>query len=628
MTNYIFNNNQGMEYSKEQTGFKVWAPTRSSIDLLIYNDYRYVRREKYRMTRSEGGFFETVVYGDLKGKYYTYLVEGLYEVTDPFSVACSINSRRSAIVDLRETDPSGFRDHKIPDNPWRKALLYEVHVQDFSVDVSSGSDNRGKFLGLIDEESSFKGFETGIRHLKDLGITHVHLMPIFDFLSVDENEEFFFDDDNYNWGYDPELYNCIEGSYSTDPTDPTNRIFEFKKMIQRLHSEGLSVVMDVVFNHTFRTKDSNFNILNPGYYFRMDANNAFCNGSGCGNELASERPMVQNFIIDSLKYYMEEYKIDGFRFDLMALIDKETVYKIVEELREINPEVIIYGEPWYACESGLHFGDLTVMGTQKGKEFSFFNDVFRNALKGDNDAGEIGYVQGAFHLKKEVETGISGSISFDEYHQGFAYEAKESINYFNSHDNLIIYDKLEMTMDYEWIDPASRLLANIIYMSFGIPFIHSGNEFMRGKNLEFNSYNLALDINGIDWGKKKKNSSHYEYYKELIRFRKEHSIFDLSNPEDIQDSLCFFDKLPLELIGYTIEDEKKRLMIFHNASKVVYQVGYNRLEDHYGFYKLGELSPSKINLIFDKRGRVFEGLKQTEYIEIGPLESVVYSINK
>ncbi len=628
MTNYIFNNNQGMEYTRDKTRFKVWAPTRDSIDLLLYNDYRYVRREKYRMTRVEGGFFETVVTGDLKGKFYTYLVNGKYEVTDPYSIACSINSKRSAIIDIRETDPSGFREQNVPFNPWKKALLYEVHIKDFSGDISSGTQHRGKFLGLIDEKSHFREAETGIRHLKDLGITHVHLMPIYDFLSVDEHEEYFFDDNNYNWGYDPELYNCIEGSYSTQPLEPANRIYEFKKMIQRLHSEGLSVVMDVVFNHTFRSHDSNFNILNPGYYFRMDQNNAFCNGSGCGNELASERKMVQNFIVDSLKYYMKEYKINGFRFDLMALIDKKTVYRIVKELREINPEVIIYGEPWYACESGLHYGELTVMGTQRGKEFSFFNDRFRDALKGDNDAGGLGYVQGAYHLKTEIETGISGSIDFDEYHSGFALEAKESINYFNSHDNLIIYDKLKMTMDYEWVEPASRMLASIIYMSLGIPFIHSGNEFLRGKNLEYNSYNLALDINGIDWGKKYKNTSHYEYYKELIQFRKDHPVFDVSDPEEIREKLCFYDKLPMELIGYTLKTDNGYLMIFHNAGKIRYQLEYNRIQEHFDFYHLGGISPEEITLSFDERGRVSEELKDIDNFEIGPLTTVVYSINK
>lgn len=628
MTNYIFNHNQGMEYTKEKTKFKVWAPTRERVDLLLYTDYRYVRREKYRMNRIKDGYFETVVMGDLKGRFYTYLVDGKYEVTDPFSIACSINSKRSAIIDLRETDPPGFRDHEIPLNPWKEALLYEVHVKDYSADISSGAKNRGKFLGLMDEESSFEDVDTGIRHLKDLGITHVHLMPIYDFLSVDENEEYFFDDDNYNWGYDPELYNCIEGSYSTDPSDPKNRIFEFKWLIQKLHEKGLSVVMDVVFNHTFRSQDSNFNILYPGYYFRMDENNAFCNGSGCGNELASEREMVQNFIVDSLKYYMEEYKIDGFRFDLMALIDKHTVYRIVRETREINPEVVIYGEPWYACESGLHYGDLTVMGTQRGREFSLFNDQFRNALKGDNDTEGKGYVQGEYSYKREIETGICGSIQFDEYHSGFALEAKESINYFNSHDNLIIYDKLKMTMEYKWVEPASRLLASILYLSMGIPFIHSGNEFLRGKNFEYNSYNLALDINGIDWGKKEKNRSHYHYYKELIQFRKDNPVFDMNDPEEIREKLCFFDKLPMEMIGYTLETEEGFLMIFHNAGKVGQQIDFLQMEDHFDFYRLGEIFPEKITLSFDKRGRVSEKLEGIDCFEIGPLTTVVYSINK
>lgn len=624
MKNFIFNHQQGMNYSKEQTKFVVWAPSRNNIDLLIYNDYRYIRREKYIMQKNEEGFFEVVVKGDIKNKFYTYLVDNEWEVTDPFTIASSINSKRSAIIDMEDTNPPGFKDHNIPLNPWKEALIYEVHVKDYSADVSSRSGYRGKFLGLIDVESTFKGTRTGLMHLKELGITHIHLMPVYDFLTVDENEEYFFDDDNYNWGYDPELYNAIEGSYSTDPTDPINRIYEFKKMIQLLHEFGFSVVMDVVYNHTYRSKDSNFNILYPGYYYRMKKNNEFWNGSGCGNEFATERKMARKFIIDSLKYYMTEYKIDGFRFDLMALIDKETVYQIVEELREINPEVLIYGEPWYACESGLPVEKMTLPGVQKGKEFSFFNDGFRDALKGDNDGTHIGYIQGHYEYKNRVETGICGSIDFDEYHKGFAEEATESINYFNSHDNLINYDKLKRTMEIKWLDSAAKMLGNIIYMSLGIPFIHAGNEFQRSKNFEHNSYNLALNINGIDWGKKHENQDYFNYYKELIRFRKDHKVFNLNDPKEIRDRLHFFDKLPLDLIGYSLKSSEGFLIIFHNVAKNIVEISYNQIKEHFEFYKLGDFS--NITLIFDESGNVFESLKDIEIMELGPLSSVVYHV--
>ena len=385
---------------------------------------------------------------------------------------------------------------------------------------------------------------------------------------MDESNQRFFDDDNYNWGYDPELYFTPEGSFASDPNNPKSRIIEAKKMIDAIHSENIAIIMDVVFNHTFKSYDSNLNTLAPNYYYRMNKDGTFSNGSGVGNELASEKPFVRKLIIDSLKHWVKEYKIDGFRFDLMALIDVDTIKISIKELRKINPNLIIYGEPWIALGTTLPYKKQSLKGSQRSNGFGVFNDTYRDAIKGDADSCGIGYIQGNFYLKTQIEEGIAGSIYYDEKRMGFADYASESINYFNCHDNLILYDKLIISIkDLENIDNYIKLALTLIMLSFGKPFLYEGNEFNHSKNNDRNSYNSPLFINAINWQEKKVNVDIFNYTKNLIDLRKSLKVFNKVDPEDIRNSLTFMNNIDDSLIIYKIKADEGYILVAINASK-------------------------------------------------------------
>lgn len=617
--------NLGFQYSKEKTTFKTYSPNRN-ISLLIYNDPETMEREKYEMQKDEFGFWECVVEGDLNLKYYNYLVDEEYEVTDPYSVSASVNSKRSVVIDLEMTNPKGFLEHEVPVNDKDDAIIYETHVKDFSFHESSGVSkaHRGKFLGITEEDTSCEGLSTGLSHLQELGITHLHLMPIYDYLTVDENNEAFYNPNNYNWGYDPELYNVPEGSYAVDSTDPIARIKEFKELVMAAHEKGISVVMDVVYNHTFRTMDSNFNVLAPSYYYRMNQEGTFSNGSGCGNEFASEKPLGRKFIIDSLKYWVKEYKVDGFRFDLMALMDRETVDTLIEELRAINPNILIYGEPWMAWGSTLPINNQTLPGSQKGRGFSIFNSRFRDSIKGDNDSDTKGYIQGEFWMKGDVQVGIMGSTTSLEGYEGLTMYPQESINYFNSHDNLILADKLKKSISEEDVEnfmDISKMAFSIILLSLGLPFFHAGNEFSRSKNMDHNSYNSPITTNQIDWRLKRENHELYEHVRKLIHLRRENSKFMLKSYEDISESFYFIENLPDCVIAYTILAQDEILFVLHNSGRVEFTLEYKNIEDHIkNNYK--DLSIKNMKIIFGEDEEVNLG----ENIIISPITSYVYKI--
>lgn len=548
----------GFNYNKEYTFFKIYAPKINSVKLLLYENYNDVRYQSVNMYKN-GEYFEVKVEGDLDGIYYKYQLDEKFEIVDPFCKASSINSLKSCVIDLNSTNPDGFIHEEYEIANRNEAIIYELSIKDYSSDISSKirDDYRGKFLGLIEESDV-----SGINHLKDLGITHVHLMPVFDFVGVDERNSERFSGDNYNWGYNPENYNCIEGSYSTEPENPKNRIIEFKKMIQTLHANHIGVIMDVVYNHTFRNKDHPFNLIYPQFY-RRDKDGDFTNGSGVGNELNTEDEFVRRFIIDSLLYFQKEFHIDGFRFDLMALIDSETTDKIVSELRKNDENVIIYGEPWMADESPLQKNKRTIFGSQKGKDYSFFNPFFRNAIKGDNDDNSTGFVKENVD-KIGLETGICGSIYYDEKRNGFCENLNETINYFNSHDNLILQDKLIKTNAD--IETSTKLCFDLIMLSQGIPFFHCGNEFLRSKSMYKNTYNLSLSINAIDWKLKYDNAEIYEYVKSLIEFRKMHQEFNLKNANEIRNKIKFYD-LNDCCICFSIKNNEGFLLAFINSGE-------------------------------------------------------------
>lgn len=614
----------GISYSHSSTKFKVWAPIRDKIKLLIYENFNHLRRREYPMYKDANGIFSAEISGNLDGKYYTYLINDMYEVTDPYSIASSINSEKSAIIDLKSTDPEGFREHPSPDHKYQEAIIYEVHIKDYSVCKSSGTSNRGKYLGFIDNDSSIGDINTGIEHLKELGITHVHLLPVADFITVREEPNKFLNSDNYNWGYDPELYNVPEGSYSTNPYDPKSRIIELKKLIMELHNAGISVVLDVVYNHTYRTNDSNFNTLMPGYYYRK-FNGAFSNGSGCGNELATEKAMTRKFIIESLKYWQKEYRIDGFRFDLMALIDNDTIYEAIEELRKQDPNVLIYGEPWTAQSSPLPLNKRSGFGSQRNREFAIFNPYFRDAIKGDGDGVNRGYVQGEGSLKNKIETGIIGSINMDKDHIGFCSEPVETINYYNSHDNLIITDKLKLWFgDIPELEDMSMLAMSIIMTSQGIPFIHAGNEFLRDKKLVSNSYNSDLSVNGINWENKKKYLNIFNHSRDVIEIRKEYMDFFNLSASEIRQSIKFISDLPDHVIAYTIKRQNRILLIIHNSGWDKFTIN---IADSIEKLKLtNKKNRYKKTEILNKKGKINKIIKDITKYEVGRISTSIVSI--
>lgn len=588
----------GAIYSSKQTTFRVFAPSINKIYLAITKDYNNPRKEFIEMKVGKYHIYEVTLKGDYEGYYYSYFVDDKYLVTDPYSFASSINSMYSVVCDMDKTNPKGFLSTPIPQIGENEAIIYELNVKNYTADESSGVKNRGKYLSLTEEGTNYNGFSTGIDNLVDLGITHVQLLPIYDFISVDEASNRFFDDDNYNWGYDPELYFNPEGSYATNPNDPTNRIIELKQMVQKFHEKNIAVVMDVVFNHTFKSYDSNLNTLGKNYYYRMNKNGTFSNGSGVGNELASERPFVRKLIIDCLKYWTSEYKIDGFRFDLMALVDLETIKIAIKELRKINPNIIIYGEPWMALGTTLPYHLHTVKGSQRSANFGVFNDVYRDAIKGDTDSYGIGYIQGAHYLKPVIEESIAGSIYYDNLRYGFADDASETINYFNCHDNLILYDKLQISLkNLERIDEYVKLAIGLVMLSFGKPFLYEGNEFNHSKKNDRNSYNSPLFVNAISWSEKEENYDIFEFTKNIIKLRKNLKVFTKTSPDFICNNLKFMDGLEDSLIIYSLNFENKITLVTVN-------VGENReIISRKSIEKFLKLKNIRIENIFNKEGK-------------------------
>jgi pullulanase len=563
----------GANYKKEYTLFKVWSPFADKIKVVIYNIYNDIVGNEHNMIKKENGVWELILKGDYKNKYYNYKVtinSIERETPDPYTKSATINGKKGMIVDFNDLNPEGWENHSIPSYlKYTESIIYEMHVRDFSIDKNSGIKNKGKYLAFTEEKTKgINKVSTGINHLKELGITHIHLLPVFDFQSVDESKE-----GEYNWGYDPYLYCVPEGSYSTNPYDGRIRIIEFKKMIKSLHENNIRVVMDMVLNHTYKTGNSPFDIIAPKYYYRTYENGTYSNGSGCGNEIASEKPMVRKFIIDCLKFWATEYKIDGFRFDLMGLHDIETMKEVEKELRKINPNILLYGEPWTGGISSLDYKLQFRKGCQRGTGIAVFNDGFRNAVKGDNDGTGLGFINGGYDLENKIKKGITGSIYYNDVLKGFANEPGESINYVSSHDNLTLFDKVEKSnpeSTKEEIEKMNKLALSIILTSQGVPFIHGGSEILRSKNGHNNSYNLGDEINKINWYRKNRYIRTFEYIKGLIHFRKSQKVMMLDKSEEIKKNLRFIETPPKAIayiLNSTYEKDYKYIFIVHNANK-------------------------------------------------------------
>lgn len=493
----------------------------------------------------------------------TYLIEivreGISEWSiDPWAKSTDENSQKGVFLNMKKTNPIGWDSFKSVSRD--EAILYEAHIRDFTSDRTYDSTETGAYNRFGDDSAN------GIRHLKEMGITHVHLLPIFDFSSVDDGNR----EETYNWGYDPFLFNAPEGSYSSNPGDGRVRVQELKKMIQTLHDNQIAVVMDVVYNHTSHERKNPLHVFFPESAYRMYPTGEWGNGSGCGNELKTEHPVIREFIVDSLLYWQQEYKIDGFRFDLMSLYDTETMVEAEKALKKQNPDILMYGEPWTGGVSALHLENQFGKGHQWDTTIGLFNDEFRNAIKGDNDGYEKGIIAGNEYNQLAVLRGMVGSIHFNEWLKGFAKDPIQSINYVSAHDNLCLFDKIEKSCpEFAYQDRVrlNQFAVSILLTSQGVPFLAQGTEFLHTKKGHHNSYNAGDDINGIKWNRKKENEKVVSFTRDLIRLRKDQTSLRMANANDVRKrtTLIFNEH---KLLGLSLKGEAEgdydEMLIVHN----------------------------------------------------------------
>lgn len=583
-------NGSDLELSVDASGthFTLWSPKAEAAEVLIYDtDRNTAPVETLPMKRGENGTWRASVPAKLYGKFYTFrvTVDGrqLAETPGVWAKAVGTNGERAAIIDFASTDPAGWSDDKGPElKNITDAVLYEMHHRDFSVHPSSGIVHKGKFLALTEPQTrSTLGDATGIDHLKELGVTHVHILPSYDYNSVDESN---LPSNQYNWGYDPFNYNAPEGSYSTDPADPAVRVREMKEMVKALHDAGIGVVMDVVYNHTANNDDSNFSLTAPGYYYRHRPDGSYSDASGCGNETASERQQMRDFIVNSVKYWAKEYHIDGFRFDLMAIHDIETMNEVAAELKKINPSIFVYGEGWTAGDSPLPAEQRALKeNVDKMTGIAVFSDDIRDAVKGHySDARDRGFATGKPGNEETVKIGIVASTAHPQvdYSKGnnskFAYAGAptEIINYVSCHDDLTLTDKLAASMPGSSEadrQRAARLAQTIVFTSQGTPFMFAGEEVFRDKKGVHNSYKSPDSVNAIDWTLKNKNADQFNYYRELIKLRKTHPAFRMTTAGEIARNIVFDKITSPNVISYSIKnnangDEWKEIKLVFNGS--------------------------------------------------------------
>lgn len=595
-----------MIYSKVKTLFKLNAPTtvnldgmtgattqidkKKQVEIHIYEDGQGGKAIKTIKMKANGeNRWEATVKGDLKGKFYTFDI-GKGETPGVFAKAVGVNGMRGAIVDMAETNPQGWENDQRPviQSP-ADLVIYEMHWRDFSIDASSGLKNKGKFLALTEPKA--------IEHLKSLGVNAVHILPSFDYASVDETK---LDTPQYNWGYDPKNYNVPEGSYSTDPYNPVTRIKEFKQMVQALHKAGIRVILDVVYNHTFNIDHSNFQLTYPDMYYRKTADGKYSDGSGCGNETASEKPLMREFMLESVKYWIDEYHIDGFRFDLMGVHDIETMQQIRAEVNKIDPSIYIYGEGWSAGSCAYPVDKLAMKAnTQQLNGIAAFSDDMRDALRGpfsDDHKGAL--LAGIPGEEESLKFGIVGGIAHPQVDMTKVnYDKKpwtnnptEQISYVSCHDDMCLVDRLkasipsltdknipekERTAELIRID---QLAQTAVFTSQGVPFILSGEEMLRDKKGVHNSYNSSDSINHLDWNNLQRYPQLFTYYKNLILLRKNHPAFRLATGDKVRQHLAFLPAVNSKdvkqdcLVGFLLKDLQgidawKTIVVIYNFNK-------------------------------------------------------------
>lgn len=560
-------------YSPEKTSFALFAPENAkTVKLRIYQEGLGGKAQKTVRMHYEGGRWRAEVKGDLKGKFYTFDM-GRGECPGVFAKAVGVNGQRGAVVALRDTDPEDWcRDVRPVTKSPADLVIYEMHHRDFSI-ARREARHPGKFLALTEPWA--------ISHLKQLGVNAVHILPSYDYGSVDEKR---LDDNKYNWGYDPLNYNVPEGGYSTDPYRPEVRIREFKQMVQALHKAGIRVILDVVYNHTYDIEHSNFQRTYPDYYYRKTADGAYSNGSGCGNETASEKPMMRTFMMESVRYWIEEYHIDGFRFDLMGCHDIETMNEIRKMVDAIDPTIFIYGEGWSAGACGLPAERLGVKANMtRIPGIAAFSDEIRDALRGPfSDDTKGGFLAGVPDCEESLKFGIVGAIAHPQVdmtkvnyaQQPWALEPVQMISYVSCHDDMCLVDRLKASVPGIGTDELIRLdlLAQTAVMtSQGVPFMLSGEELLRDKKGVHNSFESPDSINRLEWDNLKRYPQVFEYYKNLIALRHHHPAFRLGSADLVRKHLEFLDApkqvVAFRLKNYAGRDDWRDIIVVLNASK-------------------------------------------------------------
>ncbi len=578
----------GLTYSKNASVFKIWSPPAEQADLLLYKEALGGKPlQEVAMKKGEDGTWGATLNGDQKGIFYAFRImkngSWLQEVPDPYARAVGVSGKRAMVVDLDDTDPDGWQHDNMPafSQP-TDAVIYELHVRDASISNNSGIQHKGKFLGLTETGTvNGAGQSTGIDHIQQLGVTHVHLLPSYDFYSVDETR---LDVPQYNWGYDPLNYNVPEGSYSTQPNVGTNRIKEFKQLVKAMHDKGLRVVMDVVYNHTMLTEDSYFNQLVPGYYYRQNASGGFSNATACGNETASERPMMRKFMLESVMYWVKEYHIDGFRFDLMAVHDIETMNLISDSLHAIKPGILLYGEGWTAGDCPLPDSLKALKkNAYKLHNIAVFSDDIRDGIKGSVfEIHDRGFASGKPGMEESVKFGIVASgnhpqVNYEKVNYSkVPYTASPAgvITYAEAHDNNVLWDKLALSFPESGEAERKemhKLALTIVLTSQGIPFLHAGTEFLRTKYGDENSFKSGDSINAINWSLKTNNKDVFEYIQSLIRLRKSHPAFRMNDADAVAKNIVFKEGLPANVIAYEINgmatgDKWEKIWVAFNGS--------------------------------------------------------------
>ena len=677
-------NDLGANYSKNSTTFKVWAPTASNVQLKRYKTGSDSESGAgvigtNTMTKSSNGIWTITIEGDLKNEYYTYLVTvngRTQETVDIYAKAVGVNGNRGMVVDLDSTNPSGWNNDKhVTVNNLTDETVWEVHVKDFSNSASSGvsSANRGKFLAFTEKDTTLnndKVHPTCLNYLKQLGVTAVQILPMFDYATVNETNS----NNEFNWGYDPKNYNVPEGSYSSNPYDGNVRINELKQAIQSIHSEGISVIMDVVYNHTYTDpkseakNDSWFERTVPGYYYRY-SNGNLSNGSGCGNETNSDAAMYSKYMVDSILYWAKEYHIDGFRFDLMGIHDVDTMNKIREAVNKVNPDIVIYGEPWAGGTTSSDKTTATMDNMNKvDNNIGAFNDKLRDAIRGGTWEGiNKGFVQGEKNKEELVKAGIQANSTTMAGYNKWAKQPSQVLQYVSCHDNYTLYDHLLLSLGRrnfsdrnDDIIQMNKLASGIYLTSQGGTFMQAGEEFARTKNGDGNSYKSSSSVNEIDWNRSLTYSNLVDWYKGLIAIRQAYSPF--RDPSNTSNNTIYFSwgsNCPANVVAYTMNNklnasnEWNYVSVIHNANSYSTNVtlqGYNTIPTKWvviadgnkaGVEKISEISGTTVNVparstmilvdkdSFDAHPVVKQGKVTIKYVDAstGKEISIASSIN-